>query len=108
MNYRKFYSQCIGKEVPKSFHIHHIDYDRENNKITNLVALPEKLHNDFHRYCTLSRLDIEKKLCGNCVIYIESITQYINTFYECSKWVDYRDHLLNPIIPNFHNLSYES
>jgi hypothetical protein len=49
MHYRKFYEKCTGKEVPKDFEVHHIDHDRSNNSIDNLVAIPKKLHHDYHK-----------------------------------------------------------
>lgn len=49
MNYRKFYSEKIGEEVPKDFDIHHLDHDRQNNDFFNLVAIPKKLHRKYHK-----------------------------------------------------------
>jgi len=48
-NYRKFYEQKTGKKIPKDFDIHHIDFNRENNDIMNLVAIPKKLHHNYHK-----------------------------------------------------------
>lgn len=49
INYRKYYEKCIGQKVSDDFHIHHLDSDRENNHIHNLVAIPKKLHSSYHR-----------------------------------------------------------
>ena len=50
--YRKIYEQQYGPipvdENGKSFHIHHIDGNRKNNNITNLIALSERDHYDLH------------------------------------------------------------
>ena len=44
-NYRKFYAEYYGiKWDPKKFQVHHIDGDRSNNSIENLVLLPTELH----------------------------------------------------------------
>lgn len=49
-NYRKFYAEYYGiKWDPKKFQVHHIDGDRSNNSIENLVLLPTELHQLFHK-----------------------------------------------------------
>ena len=49
-DYRKFYAEHYGiKWDPKKFQVHHIDGDRSNNSIENLVLLPTELHQLFHK-----------------------------------------------------------
>jgi hypothetical protein len=48
-NYRKFYEKETGSKIPDGFDIHHIDCDRSNNHILNLVALPKELYREYHR-----------------------------------------------------------
>ena len=43
-SYREKYKRYYGIEFGKDFVIHHIDFDRENNDISNLVLLPRELH----------------------------------------------------------------
>jgi hypothetical protein len=52
INYRKIYEQHYGK-IPKdennrSFQIHHIDGNRNNNDITNLLCVSIQEHYDIH------------------------------------------------------------
>jgi len=35
-------------KVPKGFHVHHIDHDKRNNDISNLIAIPGKNHLSDH------------------------------------------------------------
>jgi len=37
------------EEIPSGFDVHHIDGDRSNEHIRNLVALPRETHQEFHR-----------------------------------------------------------
>lgn len=47
-NYRKKYEDITGVKIPQNHEIHHIDFNRENNEILNLVCLPKELHNKYH------------------------------------------------------------
>jgi hypothetical protein len=74
VNYRKIYVDHYGK-IPvdddgRTYHIHHIDGDRDNNDPSNLIALSLKEHYDIHyaqgdwaacsRLATLLRLSKEE------------------------------------------------
>lgn len=39
---------CFNEDIEKSLHIHHIDYDRDNNSLNNLVALCSSCHFRIH------------------------------------------------------------
>lgn len=47
LTYINTYIIFNGK-YPSGYNIHHIDGNPENNKISNLVAIPIKLHKDYH------------------------------------------------------------
>ena len=48
-DYRKFYADFFGISWDrKKYQIHHIDGDRTNNKISNLILLPTELHKELH------------------------------------------------------------
>lgn len=47
-DYRKYYKDYYGISFPETMHIHHIDGNRSNNNIENLVLLPSKVHQDYH------------------------------------------------------------
>ncbi len=46
-SYRKIWIENCG-EIPDGYDIHHIDGDRNNNDISNLLALPSELHRKYH------------------------------------------------------------
>lgn len=48
--YRNKYRQHYGIEFGKEYVIHHIDGDRSNNDISNLLLLPLSLHSKYHEY----------------------------------------------------------
>lgn len=48
-DYRKVYEQFYNiKWDRKLYEIHHIDHNRENNDIKNLILLPRELHRKLH------------------------------------------------------------
>lgn len=112
MNYRKYYEDKCNIKIPKDFEIHHIDGNRNNNNIKNLVMLPKELHQEYHYI-------VEKLKNQFCIEYnITSILDngnginevshyYYQKFYEiiskCNKYADYRDYLLG-YIPNIHRI----
>lgn len=118
-NYRKFYEKQTGKKIPKDFDIHHIDFNRENNDIMNLVAIPRELHKKYHTIITkmfpfgdftydkssfapfLSN-DFYIGELGYAKYQIESIAKNIytmqDTLYEVSIWCNYKNLLLKTLI----------
>jgi hypothetical protein len=48
MNYRQFYEKKIGEKVPKDWHVHHINTNKKDNRIENLVAISRSLHLSYH------------------------------------------------------------
>ena len=43
------YRKVLGDDnIPKHWHVHHIDFNKENNDINNLISLPELIHNLVH------------------------------------------------------------
>ena len=48
VDYRRLYEAHLGRMLPKDVHVHHIDHNRLNNCPSNLVAIPAKLHGQYH------------------------------------------------------------
>lgn len=61
MDYRKIYSEYYNlKWDSKLFEVHHIDRNKNNNDIKNLVLLPKKLHQEYHKTVCAVQYDFEK------------------------------------------------
>lgn len=96
-DYRKLYEQEHKVKVPKSYEIHHIDFNHDNNDILNLVALPKKLHKELHmRYDTLkscgdwSISDIyicSGRVCGRSY-FINALYKYLSVLDECVPYMN--------------------
>lgn len=60
--HRELYTDFVG-EIPKGYHIHHIDGDTENNSISNLKCMSSKEHAELH---LRSPSALEKKRKAHC------------------------------------------
>lgn len=48
-NCKKIYADYFKIQVKEGYHIHHIDFNPENNDIENLLLLPDDLHRRLHK-----------------------------------------------------------
>ncbi len=47
-NYRKLYAEYYGISINDGYHIHHINRNRNDNRIENLILLPCEVHSKLH------------------------------------------------------------
>lgn len=98
-NYRQQYEKKLGVELVTGASIHHEDWKHENNKIKNLVALPQSLHDQINLAST--RLP---KLCSllsreNVVKFIKNknvklFKEYISAYDELLFWIEIKNCIL--------------
>lgn len=60
MNYRKLYEKHYGIKIPPEYDIHHIDFNRNNNDIKNLILLPKSLHRKLHWVRNTSCVNLDR------------------------------------------------
>lgn len=100
-NYRTIYKRYYEIDFDKSYVVHHIDFNRENNDISNLVLLPKELHEKYHTIINSITISIDKpKADGFIDIRLSNLnlTDYnFNMFkllpeiiLECSKWLYFK------------------
>ncbi len=104
VNYRKIYEQETGFPIPEGWDVHHIDGDRANNNILNLVALPSELHQQYHNvaknecYYSNSGMKPEEEQMTDSEggrFYDEAINELIKfqeVHRQCRKYVDVRNY----------------
>lgn len=59
MDYRELYEKHYGITIPLGYEIHHIDFNRENNNIENLLLLPKDLHKKLHKVRNTSCVNLD-------------------------------------------------
>ena len=99
MNYIKIYENHTRHAVPVGYEIHHIDHNRENNEIQNLVLLPDTLHRAYHN----SKMKIEQwelnfllKMRNDFVtIGNTELKNFLEILDKCNAFVRLRDCLIN-------------
>jgi len=59
MTFRKKYIEATGLNLNRTIHVHHIDGDRSNNTLLNLVHATTKKHLRYHRLISIPRMVIK-------------------------------------------------
>jgi hypothetical protein len=109
-NYIKFYKKITNTKFDSNlYHIHHIDENRNNNIIQNLVMLPKKLHHQYHFYKTDNIIEFKTKITsyldkGNFYndYQYKCLIRFLNIYGKCCEWNDLKYYFLG-YIPNVHN-----
>lgn len=95
-DYRKKYKRYYGIDFGDDFAIHHMDFDRSNNDIANLLLLPADLHQRYHFYikaiyaqdCKSGELVIKTRVDEyEKEIDPKMIYGLLSTLQECNTWV---------------------
>jgi len=70
LSYRKKYERLYGK-LQDGWNIHHIDWNRKNNDLENLIAVPQKLHHIINA----GKLNVNKEQ-------IHGILKYCSDYFK--------------------------
>ena len=77
--------------------IHHLDFNRDDNDISNLLLLPKELHQRFHKsmpYYEIGYKSISPNLksINPCAPNFEIIMlkTYLDTILEIQEWIGYK------------------
>lgn len=106
MDYRKYYKKIVG-DIPKDYEIHHIDFDRSNNYIYNLVALPKSLHRKYHQVLLWFNDYNWKNMKPDLQLYSKKninygynnfvfiiLKEFMDCYLECQKYIEKRNIIL--------------
>lgn len=98
-NYREKYKRYYGIDFDKDFDVHHIDLDRENNDIDNLILLPKILHERYHKCLTeisgitdISKLKIINVKNG-CQFEHGALLRFCTVMRQISVWKAHKANL---------------
>ena len=102
-DYRAKYKRYYNIDFDSDYVIHHIDFDRSNNDIKNLLLLPKELHQRYHFYLSAmcgsdwksGKVEMKTKISYDLMPYTndEYIYGFLETVKECRKWLQYKDGL---------------
>ncbi len=112
-DHKKKYEEYFGLKLSELFDVHHIDGNRGNNDIDNLLALPKGTHQKYHELkLVIDSLKIQTEIPtgifghGYSEYAIKMLSEFGLIYKECLKWQSYKQFLLGNI-PNVYNLNYE-
>jgi hypothetical protein len=112
IDYRTKFKQHYKIDFDGSYVVHHIDGNRENNDIENLMILPFGLHRQYHIFKrVIDNHSLPTNICGNqasCgTYYLNYYEKFVAILHECNKWYDFKRYL-DGKIPNIHNIKFET
>ena len=105
VNYIKLYERHYGITWNRQkYQIHHIDCNRENNEIENLILLPKELHQRIHTTSCYNGYPSPNMTFNECVkryqdavfygfsdsLFDLQIPPFIDLMMECREWGLYR------------------
>ena len=75
VDYRQLYKDYFGIDFGSDMVVHHIDFDRTNNDIDNLLLMPRELHAKYHMH--VSQLGGSKDGFIDCNMHVDTNTYRI-------------------------------
>lgn len=94
-NYQKYYRKHYGIDYGGDMEIHHLDFNRDNNDIRNLILIPKEVHIKLHKCYDAGVVssiemfknpkDIDFECAGFCSD-IETIKDYMDAVVEMREW----------------------
>jgi len=99
MDYRRLYENLYGITIPPEYDIHHIDFNRDNNNIENLLLLPKDLHQRLH-HCFLQNGGINTNdlfhfsVCSNqlwCSLLRDALIEAAEIYNDLQYWASCRE-----------------
>ena len=116
-NYREKFKRHYGIDFSRKYVVHHIDFDRSNNDISNLLLLPNGLHAKYHMCVSVMHADHEQHGPRFCIDgrirsanfdrwYLSMLEHFSDAMQECGKWYDYKSYL-DGLMPNIHGITLD-
>ena len=118
-NYKKILSDALGgvKWDTKEYEVHHINHNREDNRVSNLLLLPKKMHQKYHYLMnmiqyggydlTSKRIDspyVSSSLAYELVEVREDMAALSGMQEQCAYAVKMQQYPTKPIINNVINM----
>lgn len=93
--YRSLYKKYYGIEFGKDFDVHHIDFNRENNNIDNLILLPKELHSKYHFCVNAVKQGIDYKINWQYsgAFMVDTLRNFCDVMEEIDEWKLYKNQL---------------
>ena len=93
-DYRQYYKDYYGIDFDgRKFEIHHIDLDRGNNDIKNLILLPKDLHKKYHGLLPYVQSLVDNKSIKTMIdmnngqtLYYDEMKEFCEVMIEINEW----------------------
>lgn len=94
MNYRKKYENALFVKLTAEHEVHHLDFNRKNNEISNLVCMSVKHHKKLH--AIKNRYD--KSICKIDELKYLFQKEKEDVLRDIKKWIDFKADILRHYI----------
>lgn len=98
--YRKYYKSYYKIDFGSDMVVHHIDFDRDNNDISNLLLIPRTLHSEYHeivRELKQHNIRIDNIMLNRGVSHasfdISFLENYVSVLNEMLFWIKEKDEM---------------
>lgn len=104
-SYRERYKRHFGISFGADMVVHHIDFDRTNNEVKNLLLLPRELHEKYH--LIMNAIGATKGV-ADLTLNNYNMLEYNNTLFEqlpdviseCRKWQRLKEYRYSEVAYN--------
>ena len=92
VDYRQLYKDYYGIDFDDSMVVHHIDFNRHNNNMYNLLLMPKELHAKYHWHISslggtgTGNIDSDMRINGN-TYRISSLRGLADALEETLDWI---------------------
>lgn len=92
-DYRQYYKDYYNIDFGSEYEVHHIDFDRSNNDINNLLLLPKPLHAKYHKLYPYIQSIIDDRalkavidINNGTTYYFDEMKSFCEIMIEINHW----------------------
>ena len=92
-DYRQYYKDHYNIDFGSEYDVHHIDFDRSNNDINNLLLLPKPLHAKYHKLYPYIQSIIDDRalkavfdINNGTTYYFDEMKSFCEIMIEINHW----------------------
>ena len=94
-NYRQYYKNYFGIDFGRDYVIHHVNFNRDDNDIGNLLLMPRELHGKYHMNLNYFEYYIDSQRiltdANGCQLAPQVLENFAEVLHEVNLWRYYKE-----------------